>query len=206
MRFGRAPCLIAGPSLRRYLLLKKGCAEWWLLQGPAHHVHHFVDGEWLLDRQHRAEQGSVAQQVQALGLASAGHCDDPNTWTMREKLYDGLNAILPRHMQIGNDQIAAVIAPETDCFIPILGQHDFVAGSVEESTESSSNTRIVINDQNSVPSLRNHMNPQPARTELPIGGASRTGSGGVSLGLVGALSMELSDVRVGGCWRERRKL
>ena len=68
--------------------------------------------ERLLDGEHGAEHCGVAEQVEALGLTATRHGDDSDTWCVGQQLDDHLDPVLLRHVQIGDHEIATIVAPD----------------------------------------------------------------------------------------------
>ena len=125
-------------------------------EGLAHHEHHLAQGERLLDGENSTEEGDIAQEIQTLGLAAPGHSNDGSAGSMTEELDDGFEAVLVRHVKIGDYQVGSVISPELDRLTSIRCLNDIVAGSAKQRVERAAHTGVVVDHHDPLPSPADH--------------------------------------------------
>src|SRR3954468_10053755 len=153
--WGHSPAPVPRETRTRFRSISRILDSRWF-ECSIHHCDHLGNRERLLDRQHRAQKRGVAQQIQPLGLTSAGHGDDAHARAVRQQLDDGLDAVLFRHVEVSDDQVAAAIAPQPDRLRTISRLENLVTRLVEQNAERTTNARVVVHDQNSLLGCNGH--------------------------------------------------
>lgn len=140
------------------------------LERAVHHDHHLVQGKRLLYRQHRTEHRCICEEIEPLGLTPAGHRDDANPRAVRQQLEDRLDPILLRHVEVGDDEIATVVAPEAERLQAIACLGNLVPRPVQEDLKGSADAWVIIHNQDPLARCRDRLLSEFIRRCHSLGG------------------------------------